>query len=344
MGMEKYRSGSQVIRLWKIEKNKHHEITKSKLDLEERLEEWLAKDPSIISPDLLIIGRQVQTHGGPLDLLGMQENGDLVIMELKRDKTPREITLQVLDYATWVKQLDVYKIQDIANEYLQRVLSVSFEEAYRKKFTSELPESINEHHKMYVIGSEIDESSQRIIKYLSEDYGVDINAITFNYFKDQDAEFLARVFLIEPSTQVVKQATRIMYLPPGMLQEIADEKGVGEIYSYLATELNSLFDSKGTTLNSLAFSGRQDGRMNTIMSLIPTKSSKDEGLKFQVYTKRFAKFFNIKDDEAVLILPKSKEWQLSKKDLELVGHEGYFRDLGQAKAFIAKLRKDKSLG
>ena len=164
------------------------------------------------------------------------------------------------------------------------------------KFSQELPESINEHHRMYVIGSEIDESSQRIIKYLSEDYGVDINAITFNYFRDQGSEYLGRVFLIEPSTQVVKQSTRIFNLSQGKLQEIADEKGLGEIYSYLAKELTGLFDSKGTTKSSLAFSGRQEGRMNTIISLVPAASSPAQGLKFQVYTKRFARFFGFQND------------------------------------------------
>ena len=131
--MENNRSGSQVIRLWKVDSNKLHEIVKGKLDLEERLEKWLAEDSSIISDELLIVGCQVQTHSGPLDLSAMQENGDLVSLELKRDKTPREITAQVLDDATWVKQLDVEKIQDIANEYLRRVFSVGFEEAYRRK-------------------------------------------------------------------------------------------------------------------------------------------------------------------------------------------------------------------
>ena len=76
--MENNRSGSQVIRLWKVDSNKLHEIVKGKLDLEERLEKWLAEDSSIISDELLIVGRQVQTHSGPLDLLAMQENGDLV--------------------------------------------------------------------------------------------------------------------------------------------------------------------------------------------------------------------------------------------------------------------------
>ena len=52
---------------------------------------------------------------------------------------------------------------------------------------------------MIVVGSEIDTSSERIIKYLSDTHGVNINAATFQYFLPPDgSELLARVFLIEP--------------------------------------------------------------------------------------------------------------------------------------------------
>ncbi len=40
-----------------------------------------------------------------------------VIVELKRDKTPRDITAQTLDYASWVKKLDSAKIASIYKKY-----------------------------------------------------------------------------------------------------------------------------------------------------------------------------------------------------------------------------------
>jgi RecB family endonuclease NucS len=87
----------QAIRLWRIQEKALIEIRKSKLNLEERLEDWLASDISLISDKLLVIGRQVATSfGGFIDLLCINDIGDLVIVELKRDKTPREITAQFL--------------------------------------------------------------------------------------------------------------------------------------------------------------------------------------------------------------------------------------------------------
>jgi len=63
----------QEIRIWNI-KNKINlkEITRSKLDLEERIESWIENDISIISSNLLVIGRQVETDfGGVIDILCM---------------------------------------------------------------------------------------------------------------------------------------------------------------------------------------------------------------------------------------------------------------------------------
>lgn len=149
----------QDVKVWEIiDGDKLEELHKSRLDLEERLEDWLEKDISIVSNDSLLIGRQVETgFGGVIDLLCMEHNGDIVIVELKRDRTPREITAQVLDYASWVKDLSNDRITEIANEYLGG--GGSLEEAFKDKFGMEIPEILNEHHKMLIVASEIDSIS-----------------------------------------------------------------------------------------------------------------------------------------------------------------------------------------
>lgn len=63
------------------------------------IEGWIARQPDLLGLDLLMIGRQVNTEfGGRIDLLRIDPDGNLVIIELKRDRTPREIIAQVLDY------------------------------------------------------------------------------------------------------------------------------------------------------------------------------------------------------------------------------------------------------
>ena len=71
--------------------------------LESRLEDILASDIGLLNPGLLLIGRQVLAEFGKLiDLLALDAQGHVVVIELKRDKTPRDVVAQVLDYGSRV--------------------------------------------------------------------------------------------------------------------------------------------------------------------------------------------------------------------------------------------------
>ena len=107
-------------KIWKIhDQEQLIEMKKSKLNLEERIETWLENDISILSSELLVIGRQVETaFGGFIDLLCLDRKGDAVVVELKRDKTPRDITSQTIDYASWIRDLSNDKITEISDKYL----------------------------------------------------------------------------------------------------------------------------------------------------------------------------------------------------------------------------------
>ena len=347
-------SGSEKVsevRLWKIYENRLVEINKPKLDLEEKLENWIESDIEIIAPNLLIIGRQLETdYGGIIDLLCIDEKGDLTIIELKRGKTPREITAQVIDYASWVKHLSPDRVQSIAEKYLDMAL----DEAYIEKFNQELPEGINEEHNMLIVGLEIDSSSRRIINYLSETYGVSINAVTFNYFKENGQEYLARTFLIEKDRALITQKTSSKRRPNltfEQLQNIADERGVGDTYSYLFGELQSIFQGVNRTRSSVAFTSQfREVKRASIFNLIPTESDSSMGLRWQVYALRFKEHFNLSEEQMNDILPSTREsWlygtpgdQTSYRERDILeqwsGYTGFMK-IDEAKQFIHKLKE-----
>ena len=95
----------------------------STLENEKELETILFNDITILDPDLMVIGRQIPTsYGTSIDLLAIDSQGDLVVIELKRDRTPREVVAQTLDYASWVKDLSYDDIVSKANEYLPTMI------------------------------------------------------------------------------------------------------------------------------------------------------------------------------------------------------------------------------
>lgn len=164
------------------------------MDVEQRLEDWLFADPSLTGLDLLIIGRQVvTTNRGRIDLLAMDSDANIVVLELKRAKTPREVVAQVLDYASWVQSLSFAVLESICQMHLKKTLA----DAYRERFESPLPEPVNSEHQLVIVAAELDESSERIVQYLG-DRGININVVFFNLFRSGDQELVGRAWLRDP--------------------------------------------------------------------------------------------------------------------------------------------------
>jgi hypothetical protein len=182
--------------LWSIGKNKSlKSISKSKLNFENDLENWIINDPTILDLDLMILGQQVHTdHGGYIDILGINKDGDLVIVELKRNRTPRDVIAQCLDYASWVSELNYERIIDLYKKYSGNRL----EESYQNVFDDQLPESLNENHQIVIVAASLDDATERIIQHLADKHSININAVFFNVFDIEGNQILGRSWLKDP--------------------------------------------------------------------------------------------------------------------------------------------------
>jgi hypothetical protein len=193
------------MRLWKVSSNALKPIQASTLDQEQRLETWIAQDPAILGMELAVIGRQVQTeHRGQIDILAIDPQGSCVIIELKRGRTPREVVAQILDYASWISGLEYNDLNQIAQTYRGKDLASIYQEVY----DDAVPETLNASHNMIIVAAELDESSERIINYLSDQHGLSINAVFFNFFATEDSELLGRAWLRDPVETIERSESR----------------------------------------------------------------------------------------------------------------------------------------
>jgi len=327
---------SQHVKIWRVIADDQLEaVERTRLDLESRLESWIAADVAMVDERLLVIGRQVETDfGGVVDLLCIDPEGDLVILELKRDKTPRDITAQALDYASWVVSLSHERVMEIAEKYLGGTLEGSF----ASRFGIDLPENLNGDHRILIIASRIDQSSERIIQYLSDRHGVSINAVTFQFFKDPSGqEILTRVFLLEPDEVDYRARTkgtskRKPALTYEQLEELAEEHGVGELYRSAIQLLGPHFDRTRTTRSSITLVGPWNDSRAAMLSLIPPESSSEHGLAFQVYSMRLCHRFGIDQKQLTSALPPTESWEYySDAPDEWSGLRGYFSTIDQVK-------------
>jgi len=187
--------------IWKIDE-KPTKLSSCSLKSENQLEDMICQDISILNEQWLLIGHQVATaHGGIIDILALDESGNLIVVELKKNKTPREVVTQAIDYASWIKTLDSAKIADIYKKYGKSVNNVhdSLDKALKNKFNKSFEEDeINNAHQIVVVASELDLSTERIVKYLN-DYEIPINTVFFNVFRDGENRYLSRAWLIDPA-------------------------------------------------------------------------------------------------------------------------------------------------
>lgn len=192
--------------IWRIDQ-KLVRLEVGSLDLEERLESILEQEIDIASPNWMIIGRQVYTdYGKFIDLLAVNRDGNLVVLELKKSRTPREVVAQLLDYGSWVKNLKDDRIVHIYSDYHAKYhpdrTKSSFDEDFRQRFkVAEAPEELNSAHELVIVASALDDSTERIVSYLAEQQ-IPINAVFFRVFKDGESEYIARAWLIDPTQPV----------------------------------------------------------------------------------------------------------------------------------------------
>jgi len=223
----------------------------------------------------------------------------LVILELKRDRTPRDIVAQVLDYASWVEGLSHDSIEEIANAFIK---DKPLEESFREKFKTDLPDVLNERHRMYVVAASLDSATERIVKYLSETHGMDINIATFAYFKTPDEELLGRSLLLDEAAVKIRAESTSKRKPPlsrEELRELAENNGVVDLYDKALSELRPLFDGMNRTRTNVALVGYmgENKARNVLLSIYPDVSSSMNGLAIMFFVDRMSEYFRLPQDE-----------------------------------------------
>ncbi|GAA0947095.1 endonuclease NucS domain-containing protein [Actinocorallia libanotica] len=191
--------------LWRVDGDVPERIRSTGIELETQLERLIEQDPDILGDPLLIIGRQVSTStGGIIDLLAIDGEGNLHVLELKRDRTPRDVVAQVLDYGSWVASLSNQDVRDLHEAY---AAGAAFDVAFSEVFGQSPPEDLNSSHHLTVVAHDADVATERIVNYLSS-YAVPVNILFFRYFEDDGRRYLARSWLVSETSTVSRTAGR----------------------------------------------------------------------------------------------------------------------------------------
>lgn len=190
--------------IWKVG-TKPQLLREARLSDEKTLEKMIIAEPGILSDEWMLIGEQVATaHGGFIDLLAMTPDGGLVVIELKRDRTPRDVVAQALDYASWVDGLGGAKVRSIHEKFSN---GGSLEDSFLERFGTPLnDDTINEdQHQIVIVAASLDPGTERIVNYLNG-RSVPINVLFFQVFEVDGHQLLSRTWLIDPGQTQINAA------------------------------------------------------------------------------------------------------------------------------------------
>lgn len=194
---------------------------------EEDLEYLLESNPdAILDEELMIIGRQVTTNLNTyVDLLGLDRTGNSAVIELKRDRTPRDTIAQALEYASYIEQLDYSQLERIYQNYTENI-EESLADQHRTFFDLEEGDAVNfnkEQH-IIVVGSNISREIRQQASYLNRK-GIPTTCVEFSYFQTVSGETLLSTDVAisgDTSTREISTKSRTQTTRSAFLESLDD--------------------------------------------------------------------------------------------------------------------------
>jgi len=181
--------------LYRVEEDDLRQLPKTNMEKEIQLEERLirAESAQIGGVDIFYIGRQEQVgDGGIFDILGLDERGNTVIIELKRGDAPRDVIAQALEYAS--------KIRDVEYDYLEEKYrtfigdreepeeSAPLREAHAEHFDLEdalSQDDYNREQRLIIVAASFEDDSLLHMADFLREHRIDVIIVEYSQYRDE---------------------------------------------------------------------------------------------------------------------------------------------------------------
>ncbi len=164
-------------------------VTLAEAGLRERsdLQEWIRIHPEIIGSGVRIVTYEFDrwvsgagAHSDRLDLLGLDEDGRLVLAELKRDAAPDTVEMQAIKYAAYASKFSAEILGACHGEYLRRTVDATVSEedalAQLEEHCGGLDPDLLAHPRIVLVAASFPASVTASVVWLC-DQGLDITLV-----------------------------------------------------------------------------------------------------------------------------------------------------------------------
>ena len=233
--------------------------SKSQVETEALLEETLVKNPDLLISGLKLVGRQTPTEGGPLDLLGVDPDGRLAVFELKRGTLSRDAVAQIIDYASYIDAMDVDSLAEYISERSGEhgIGNIEdFQDWYGQDFGD--LESLKP-LRLFLVGLGTDDRTERMVRFLADNSGMDISLLTFHGFEYDGKTLLAKQVEVEGASEADLRPTR-RYVSVAerreTLERRIEEHGVSELFGAVRKMFRENWPGSNTSPGAFGLSVR----------------------------------------------------------------------------------------
>ncbi len=166
------------------------------------LEDWLESNPDAILErgSLLVIGRQVPTDlGGYIDLLCLDRQGNVIVVELKRDTASREAIGQALEYLSSVAGLDAQRLEKIFRCY-RKNSSLVLAECHRSHFGLDRSVHLNKDQRIVIVAQNFTPGSTQTAAFLNR-RGLYVTCVEFTFYQEaNDNRLMTHRIVVDKET------------------------------------------------------------------------------------------------------------------------------------------------
>jgi len=295
--------------LWQIAEDGPRKLNRGGIDLERYLEEWIERDPSLLQGGLTIVGRQIGVEGGSLDLLALDPQGRWVVIEVKRGTIGRDTIAQTLDYASSIANMPYEELSQKVNAYLgkqETSLEAVLEELGAEEDTEhEVREAV-----MFVVGTGRHPGMERMVDYLSGQFDVPINVVSYEVFEIEGG----RPILVRELTELEAKPLGRPWLTVPEICARADRAGIGKDFRTIleAVQRHGIYPRPWK--NAMMYTPPSNRARSLLTANAWTRA--DGLLGLYVGSEAFAEFYPVTEETAVSILGPQAWRRMTTSDVE----------------------------
>jgi len=273
----------------------------------------------LIRREMGVPGEELGSDRWSLDHLFLDQDAIPTLVEVKRSsdtRIRREVVGQMLDYAA--NAVVHWSIEQVITEYEkqcdkdgvesdQRLTKFLHDDRDPDEFWGAVKTNLQAGKiRMLFVADSIPPELQRIVEFLNVQMDpAEVLAVEIKYFVGTGLKTLVPR-IIGQTAAARGHSTKKSARTEQELQQIADERGVGDAYSTLISQMKPLFDSMSTTLSNVAFKARiKEVKSAGIISLSPLVDQSERGILFRIWVDRLTELFSLEKESVLSSLP---EW------------------------------------